>query len=129
MDLGYTDREAAEERYGVVFSSSGEVDKKATESKRKALKNSATIVAIAEAASDAYSGARRVFAVSSAVAKSLKLADGDLCELLNPHGASLRGWVQLQKGAGKTTELPLGPFARSILRCSAGDKFELRALR
>jgi hypothetical protein len=85
-------------------------------------------VVVSDTLNDAYRGARRVFIISSWLADALEMRDGALCELLNPRGPSLRGWVCIDAEGSVGSNLPLGPFARAILRCSNGDRFELRSI-
>jgi N-methylhydantoinase B len=124
--LGYTDRATADHHYGVVVGNDGTIDETATARQRAALTGKAIWVVVGDTPNDHYQGARRLFVISSTLADALAVHNGALCELVNPRGPSLRGWVSVAEPGDE--RLPLGPFARAILRCSDGDRFELRAI-
>ena len=82
---------------------------------------------VAAAPQDDHEGPRRIFRVSPAVARRIGAADGQMCEVANPGGPSLRGWARIRQDE-PDDRLSLGPFACAVLRCRAGDLFELRRI-
>lgn len=126
---GYVERATATQFYGVVLDQRGGVDQSATDTQRRRRADAAVKVEIQAVATDEYAGARRIFAVSADVARRLGADDEALCELLNPHGPSLRGWLRIVRGEAKTDRLSLGPFAIAILRCTGGERYELRRIQ
>jgi N-methylhydantoinase B len=124
---GFTSREVARDCYGVVLDDASAVDEWATAQRRREISESRVMLRIAGADEDVYDGTRRVFALSADAAKRLGVCGGELCELANPGGPSLRGWVRLD-AAIAADALWLGPFARAVLRCEEGSHFELRKI-
>ena len=112
----------ARECYGVALDASGTIDNGATQRLRARIAQGRITVAIAAAADDHYAGPRRVFASVTISPRALGVVEGALCELANPHGPSLRGWIEVDDEASRGDSLPLGPFGRAILRCSGDDR-------
>lgn len=129
VSRGYMDAATATQCYGVVLDERGVVDQAATNNLRTKRATAAVKVTIQATATDEYAGARRVFAVSEDVARKLGAGDEALCELLNPRGPSLRGWLRIVRSSAKTDRLPLGPFATAILRCADCERYELRRVQ
>lgn len=125
--MGTTSREVARDRYGVVLTGLGVVDSSATAERRSAIDCSRVMLQVVSTESDAYEGARRIFAVAPATAQRLGVTDGQLCEIANPAGPGLRGWTRIASDCPHDGLL-LGPFGRSVLRCEAGALFELRRI-
>jgi N-methylhydantoinase B len=129
VQLGYMSREEADSHYGVIVTSNGDIDEPATRERRARLAHRRNWVKIKAVGNDEYCGARRRFVVSTALAKRLAVEDGALCELVNPHGPSLRGWIGVDERQVAPTSLALGPFGRAVLRSNDGDTFEMRPIR
>ncbi len=125
--VGFTSKDFARERFGVVMTDSGGVDERATLRRRQELQETRVMLPIVVADEDLYQGARRIFEISPAAAKLLRVRDGALCEIINPYGPSLRGWARVVAHALDGV-LHLGPFGRAVLRCEAGSRFELRCI-
>jgi N-methylhydantoinase B len=125
--LGITSREVARDRYGVVLTDGGAVDAAATARRRQQIDGMRAMLRVVAADSDDHDGPRRIFGVSPAVARQAGVVEGQLCEVINRAGPSLRGWVRIRHD-DVGDELCLGPFARAVLRCRAGDLFELRRI-
>lgn len=121
---GFTSLEVARERYGVVLDGKGAIDERATARRRREKSESRVMLQIECADADHYDGQRRVFELSGDVARRLGVSGGELCELANPGGPSLRGWARVDT-ASTGDALSLGPFARAVLRCNEGQRFEL----
>ncbi len=121
---GYTSQEVARQRYGVVLDAEGLINERATTQCRLETSTSRVILRIESAEADHYDRQRRVFVLSGDTAKRLGITGGELCELTNPGGPSLRGWARIDKVSISET-LSLGPFARAVLRCNKGQSFEL----
>lgn len=125
--LGYLSVEDALARYGVAFTSSGEIDASATSEARARLRGARLELAINPADADTYDGARRRMDVPRAIADRLGLSDGDLMELSTAtSGSALRGWVRIVEGGEKVS---LGPTGCAVLGVKAGDTVEVRAAR
>ncbi|VTU16779.1 hydantoinase B/oxoprolinase family protein [Variovorax sp. PBL-E5] len=125
--VGVTSAEMARARYGVALTDIGEVDERATDRLRRAMMDARVRLQVQSTESDQYDGARRIFSLSTASAQRLGATDGVLCEIANPDGPSLRGWVRIDAQRSNDA-LPLGPFACAILRCQQGSRFELRRI-
>jgi N-methylhydantoinase B len=125
--MGVTSQEVAAECYGVVLAQGGAVDHAATARRRQQIRHARTMLRVEAGDSDEHEGARRIFGVSHATAQKLGITEGQLCEIVNPAGPSLRGWARVRP-TRPDDSLVLGPFGRSILRCKAGDRFELRRI-
>ena len=130
--LGYLSRERAREVYGVVLTPDSAVDDAATCSERGRVVAARHQVSLAETAEDDLDAARRWIGLSKAQAARLGLAQGDLIEMVNAHGAAaLRGWVRLT-GDGESGDgalhLGLGPIGHAVLGTRAGDTIEIRKL-
>ena len=126
--LGYTLAEDASDVYGVSIDADGKVDEKNTGVKRTELFQKQTIVRIEITNHDEYCGSRRLLIVGKTLAKQLEVCDGALCELINPRGPGLRGWICIEERFQSTDCIPLGPFGREILRFTAGDTFAIRPI-
>jgi N-methylhydantoinase B len=124
--LGYTPCDDASRHYGVVIDDAGVIDEPATQTHRTMLAEGRVFMDIADDDTDCIDDERRWFSVTQAVADALGVATGALCELLNPRGPSLRGWVRIDRNGSNDRKLALGPFARSILRAVPGDRIEIR---
>jgi N-methylhydantoinase B len=122
--MGFTTPACARERFGVEVLDGGQVDETATARLRAGLRDTSELLSIVATEADTCDGPRRIFDVSVQVAQRLSITDGSLCELANPNGPSLRGWARIDPN---TTEgaLGLGPFARAVLRCEEGSRFQL----
>ncbi|HVZ46811.1 MAG TPA: hydantoinase B/oxoprolinase family protein [Ramlibacter sp.] len=125
--LGFTSIDMARERYGVVLSDSGAVDERESAKRRQEIGQARVMVAVTAGGEDVYDGPRRVFEVPPSVARRLDAGDGTLCEIANPGGPSLRGWLRVAPHAAEGA-LSLGPFAREVLRCEPASRFELRRI-
>ena len=126
--LGYTRADDASEIYGVDITADGKVDEAKTRERRSKLSREHATVIIGASKQDEYAGARRLFVVAEALATKLAVNDGALCELINPRGPNLRGWIRIDSRAS-SMEMPVGPFGRAILRWNAGDAFQLRSIK
>jgi hypothetical protein len=127
--LGYTSTDVARETYGVALDGDGGVDVNATRRLRDTIRRERINVEIVATDADLYDGARRIFAIGRGAARALRVADGELCEIVNPRGPNLRGWVRIENAESRNGVLPLGPFGREILRCNQRDHYQLRVLR
>jgi hypothetical protein len=128
--LGYTSADMAHRVYGVALDSSGTANNNATPRLRDTIREQRVSVEVLGTDTDQYEGARRIFTIGRDAAQALRVVGGDLCELVNPKGPNLRGWVRVDEARGRGVELPLGPFGRAILCCAErGDRYVLRPVR
>lgn len=124
---GYITRDRARQRYGVVILGD-EVDERGTVEARKVLATAVRMLKIRKGEKDDFSGGHRICRVSAADAAALGIMDRELIELVNPGGAPLRAWAQLD-GDSRPGTVEVGPVGLSVLSANAGDSIELRALR
>jgi N-methylhydantoinase B len=127
---GYVSPERAREGYGVVLTPGGAVDALATveERARRAAARRGVVVAADER--DPYEGGRgrhRVLRLSPGLAASLRVAPGDLLEMLGRHPAPLRAWVRIDDAA-PGDRVGLDALGRRILGVEPGDEIRIRRL-
>jgi hypothetical protein len=114
--------------YGVTIGANGTVDEAATRARRAELRRDVAWVTVEQKPEDDYRGARRIFVVSTKLATELDVAAGALCELVNPRGPNLRGWISVDERPAAADRLALGPFGRAVLNCGEGGKFQLNPI-
>ncbi|CAN0135270.1 unnamed protein product [Discosporangium mesarthrocarpum] len=122
---GYLTVAEAAQRYGVVLDGDT-VDAAATEAKRAELSQVKVSVAVELSNEEMTDGPRRQFLVPKSLATSLKVADGDLIEVVTGRGSPLRAWARL--GAGGDN-LVVSASSMDILGVTPGDQVGVRAAR
>lgn len=122
---GYLTITEAAERYGVVLDGDS-IDAAATEAKRAELSQVKISVAIELSNEEMTDGPRRQFLVPKSLASTLKVADGDLIEVVTGRGSPLRAWARL--GAGGDN-LVVSASSMDILGVTPGDEVGVRAAR
>jgi N-methylhydantoinase B len=127
---GYVSAERAREGYGVVLTSSGEVDAAATAAQRSRLAAGRRGVVVVDDERDPYEGGRgrhRVLRLAPALAASLGVATGDLVEMLGRHPAPVRAWIRVDDAA-PGERVALDALGRRILGVEPGDDVRIRRL-
>jgi N-methylhydantoinase B len=126
---GYVTVGDARAAYGVVLGPEFVVDQPATARQRDLLRARRTRLVAAEGPDefDGQAGRHRVLRLHPDTLAALRAADGDLLELVGPGPAPLRGWLRADPAA-RPGSLPLGPFARRVLRVDVGGEVELRVV-
>ncbi|MBL8672854.1 MAG: hydantoinase B/oxoprolinase family protein, partial [Alphaproteobacteria bacterium] len=126
---GTVSRARARDGYGVALNRDGSVDEGKTRTLRRQLDKARCRVAVrADDRIDPYvgkRGRRRVLDLAPALAKALKLRDGDLLEILGRHPAPLRAWARITPEA-KAQAIALDAFGRRVLGVESGDRVVLR---
>lgn len=122
---GYLTVAEAAERYGVVLDGDS-IDAASTEAKRAELSQVKISVAVELSNEEMTDGPRRQFLVPNSLASTLKVADGDLIEVVTGRGSPLRAWARL--GAGGDN-LVVSASSMDILGVTPGDQVGVRAAR
>ena len=126
VSLGLLTAEQARRRYGLVMSSSGCVERAKSEYARRQLRSERVMMPVQRASADEFEGTRRRLSISSDLATRLRIASGDLIELVaDSCGATLRAWAII---GGPATRLTVGPRGMDILGSREGDPVEIRAV-
>jgi N-methylhydantoinase B len=109
----------AEQIYGVVLAG-GRVDESATTRCRHGLREARRTVRLV--ASDALDEQRtRLVVVEPSTAEALGVCDGDVAELVNPHGAPVRVWVTVTGTVEREFAPPDGGVASLVARDTGDD--------
>jgi N-methylhydantoinase B len=127
---GSVSPERAQEGYGVVLTSSSEIDAAATRAQRSALAGRRRHWPVDADEREAYEGGRgkhRILKLAPAVARELGVATDDLVEMRGRHPAPLRAWVKVEPAA-PDGRVALDALARRILGVEPDDAVEIRRL-
>ena len=113
---GYISAERAENLYGIVVHNDA-LDLEKTKARRQMLTKQRVVVSIEPREEDCIERGTRIFEIGSEIASQLKIKDGIVLELVNPHGASLRGKARIDSKLNGS-RIPLGPLGRRALESS-----------
>lgn len=122
---GYLSVGDAAQRYGVILTESG-IDATATKEKRAELSQVRISVAVELSNEEMTDGPRRQFLVPKSLATALKVAEGDLIEVVTGRGSPLRAWARLGEGGDN---LVVSASSMDILGVAPGDQVGVRAAR
>lgn len=122
---GYLSVGDAAQRYGVILTESG-IDAAATREKRAELNQVRISVAVELSNEEMTDGPRRQFLVPKSLATALKVAEGDLIEVVTGRGSPLRAWARLGEGGDN---LVVSASSMDILGVAPGDQVGVRAAR
>lgn len=122
---GYLSVGDAAQRYGVILTESG-IDAAATREKRAELNQVRISVAVELSNEEMTDGPRRQFLVPKSLATALKVAEGDLIEVVTGRGSPLRAWARLGEGGDN---LVVSASSMNILGVAPGDQVGVRAAR
>lgn len=122
---GYLSVGDAAQRYGVILTESG-IDATATKEKRAELSQVRISVAVELSNEEMTDGPRRQFLVPKSLATALKVAEGDLIEVVTGRGSPLRAWARLGEGGDN---LVVSASSMNILGVAPGDQVGVRAAR
>jgi N-methylhydantoinase B len=128
---GYVTGGEAKQVYGVVLTAKGAPNIRATRALRQRLARQRFTLTTVPVETALYRGGqvsqRRVCPLNPADAKRAGLRTDDIVELMPPHGAPLRAWVQLDRKL-KAGTVPIDAYARNVLRQGSGDRLWIRRL-
>ena len=123
--LGYLGLDQAEDRYGVVFDATGNVDAAATDEQRARLRAARVHAPVTLSNESDLDGPQRRIRLPADLARRLDVRHGALVEIATPAcGAALRGWAEIAERA----DLALSAEALGALGARAGDTVEVRAV-
>jgi N-methylhydantoinase B len=121
---GYVTRDAAESAYGIVWNGDG-VNAAETARRRASLVAARSRVSVS--AADIGAGLGRGIRIDAETARRLRVTEGAVVELVNPHGAPLRAWVAgLMPDDGHRAEI--AAEALRMLAITDGALLEIRAV-
>ncbi|MSP66981.1 MAG: hypothetical protein EXQ96_02575 [Alphaproteobacteria bacterium] len=126
--LGYITQAQAKARFGVVLLDGFKVDAGATRKEREQLRAQRVELALQLANTEEPKTARRMVPLAPQVAQRLGIRDGDMVELTNRRGPSVRGWARVSDEADGGS-LRLGAAALALLDGKPGERIEVRVLR
>ena len=124
LAYGYVSPSRARQLYGVVIRN-GELDEQATERLRQEHEVARWCVSLVASADAAPTNGRRVAALNPAFARRAAIQDGDLIDIPQLDGPSLRAWVRLDEQVPETG-CGLDEEGLSILGAAAGQRVEIR---
>jgi N-methylhydantoinase B len=128
---GYISAERCRERYGVVVTTSGDVDVAATEELRRQLAARRLRLAVVATEEVLYlHGAvsrRRICRLNSVDAARADVTDGAIVELIGRVGAPLRAWLVVNDAVDVGT-VPLDTLGRRVLGADVGASLHVRPL-
>jgi N-methylhydantoinase B len=131
IEKGYVSQEKAQEQYGVVLNSSGELDVEMTSSCRAALGAQRFHIPVRiDNALEYYTGKkghRRLLTVATETAQKLGVADDDMVEILGENPAPLRAWIRINALASSDS-VPLDDFATNVLGITESSVVWIRPL-
>lgn len=122
--LGYVSPERAETIYGVVLDGA-DVDQARTESTRRRLREARVLLAARKLGGPGHDGSRRLIALSAQAADRLAAAAGDLVEIPNAEGPSLRAWVRIDEALGPQ-DCAVAEACFAMLRIEPGARVAVR---
>lgn len=123
----YISSESAQAIYGVV-TRDGRVDPAATADLRRKLKGARKLAPISVGAVDEFREGLRLLRLSMSASQSLGIGEGDLVEIPNPNGASVRAWAVVD-GTVAGDKAVIGPLGAQISGCRGSSSVEIRLLR
>jgi N-methylhydantoinase B len=126
---GYISRREAQEFYGVIFGRDGNIDRRRTHARRKALRRKPQ-VKVDKSESHNLAGlmdGRRVCFPGKTVRDRLRLRAGEAVELQGSKGIPLRAWVRAEGKIPKDRIL-LDSVARTVLGVRKGSSVQIRKL-
>jgi N-methylhydantoinase B len=128
--LGFISPAAAREHYGVVVDARGELDGDTTATLRASFGNRwPRLRVVTEADSGAGElGWHRRLCLHPRTTTHLKLAGGDLVELIGAYPAPLRGWVEVVEHVAEDS-VTVDAWGQNVLGSVAGTQVTLRLLR
>ncbi len=115
----------AETVYGVILRD-GAPDQEGTRQRREQLRQSRPILRLRRQESPEYKEGHRVCRVSRLAARRLGVQEGDVVELVNPNGAPLRVWVEVDAADGDVGSLSEDGLA--ILGVKEKESVEVRSI-
>jgi len=124
----YVSVERAASVYGVILRADGPCDEARTRERRRELLAARHYGVVELSAAPAYTGIRgshRIQRLAPVWSERLGVVEGDLVELVSPHGAPVRAWVRFD-GALSADALPLDELGLALLGVSPGDRIQLR---
>ena len=124
LEEGYISEDSAGRNYGVVITD-GAIDVKATEDRRRTLRDGRTILTVAARDTDLVDNDERLWEITKDVAATLQVSDGQVLECLSPRRPPLRGRARITTAA-KPGRIAAGPMARKVLAVEDGDDVWLR---
>ncbi len=123
---GYITPQMVRSVYGVV-AEDGVLDEAATDAERRRIQEGRVVLTVRLVDDDRFAGARRLCAVSPAVAKRLGVGDGRVVEYVPERGMPLRAFAKADPDLlGDETEI--GPIGARILAVADGDRMLVRAV-
>jgi len=131
IEKGYVSQEKAQEQYGVILNSSGELNVEMTSSCREALRAKRFHIPVRiDNALEYYTGKkghRRLLTVATEIAQKLGVADDDMVEILGENPAPLRAWIRINALASSDS-VPLDDFATKVLGITESSVVWIRPL-
>ena len=127
--FGYLTADHARLAYGVVLGADSQPDEAATERQRTTLRAGRVVLRVVDGQDElgGQLGRHRRLPLHPTTLARLGSAAGDLVELHGLAPAPLRGWARADPALEPGT-VPLGPFARRVLRLDVGGEARLEAV-
>lgn len=122
---GVISQTRAEAVYGVILRE-GALDQEGTRQRREQLRRTRPILRLCRQDGPEYKEGHRVCRVSRLAARRLGVKEGDVVELVNPNGAPLRVWVEVDAADGDVGSLSEDGLA--ILGVKEKESVEVRSI-
>ena len=124
---GYLTADAARSYFGVVLSGES-LDLEATTSLRELLRNNRLFLQIQFEKEPSDETKRRTCTIAPRNLQQFGLNEGDLIEVISPHGLCLRSWLSTSQEVSENIAF-MGSLSQKILQALPNDKVEIRSIK